>query len=617
VTCAACLLGAGVRGEQTLSSPQAPRFRSSVTNVEVDVSVIDQARQPVRGLKEYDFAVFEDGEKQPIATFAEIEVPPASPAPPGWMRTVAPDVASNIAQASRLIVLMLDDAIDSADARLAGNVRRIGRQVVDRLGAGDVAAVLFTRNDARGQDFTSDRSRLLTSIDTFDTRGSDFMTGYFSRATVGRLLSVTNSLGAVPQRQKVLIYVSPGIPDSFGPPVFGRGVRGQDALDVRARLMETMADARRANVSVYSIDPRGLDPEAAGHPNDFLMALSEGTGGFAVVNRNSFEDGVAQIFRENASYYLIGYRPTNLSPNPSFRHIDVRVYRPGLIVRAREGYTKPAVNPVTDSTSPSPQLATALRGLVPKSDLGMQVTAAPFARAGKKEAALVVVAAIRQPAPVGEGRLVEDADVLVVAFDAMGTWRGGQRMKGHLLLRPVAATQLQYEVMTRFYLKPGRYQLRFAAESAIEGKSGSVFYDVDIPDFSGPAVSLSGVVLNTVPTVASGGQEQIKSIIPIVPTARREFWSTDRATAFLRVYQGGKNPLVPVSIRARIADPSDHAMFDRSDTLAAAVFSAARGTDYRVEIPIAQLPPGLYLLTIEARLGEKAVARREVRFVRR
>jgi VWFA-related protein len=591
-------------------------FRSTVTLVEVDVSVIDQQRRPVRGLQEYDFAVFEDGVPQPIGTFAEIDVPPAGPRPTGWMRTVSPDVASNIARASRLVVIMLDDALGSADPRIARNVREIGQRIVDRLGPGDQAAVLFTRNDARAQDFTADRTRLLSAIGTFAAGGGNEMAGYFSPATIGRLLGVTAALGNTPQRQKVLIYVSPGLPSSFGPPLLGRGIRGVEAADQRGLMLQTMQDAQRANVSVYSIDPRGLDTEAEGHPNDFLQALSESTGGFAVVNRNGFDDSIAQIFRENESYYLIGYRPTNTSTDTAYRHIGVRVYRQGLVVHARDGYSKPPPAPERGVGGSSSQLTDALHAIVPRSDLGMQVTAAPFAGAGRK-AAIVVVAAVRQPAPAGGAVAVEDSEVLVTAYDTRGIWRGGQRMRAHLQLRPGSTAQVQYEVMARLDLPPGRYQLRFAGESGMEAKSGSVFYDVDVPEFSKSAVSLSGVILETAPAVPSAGWDSLAGLLPVVPTARREFWISDRATAFVRVYQRGGGTRSSVAVRARVVDATDRAVLDRSDTLAPGAFATARSADYRVEIPAAGLPPGPYLLTIEATLAGKAPARREIRFVMR
>src|SRR5262245_19543716 len=74
---------------------QTPVFRSGVELVHFDVSVIDKSRRPVRGLKESDFLIFEDGKPQNVAAFAEVDVPDTAEPPAKWMKTVSPDVRSN------------------------------------------------------------------------------------------------------------------------------------------------------------------------------------------------------------------------------------------------------------------------------------------------------------------------------------------------------------------------------------------------------------------------------------------------------------------------------------------------------------------------------------------
>ena len=47
------------------------------------------------------------------------------------------------------------------------NVKEIGRQVIDRLGPSDLAAVIFTRDNRNSQDFTADHARLLAAVNKF------------------------------------------------------------------------------------------------------------------------------------------------------------------------------------------------------------------------------------------------------------------------------------------------------------------------------------------------------------------------------------------------------------------------------------------------------------------
>ena len=73
-----------------------------------------------------------------------------------------------------------------------------------------------------------------------------------------------------------------------------------------AELHDMFVAAQRANVNIYPIDPAGLRVERS-LSVDFLKGLAEVTGGYAVVDTNDTAAGVRQIFRENGSYYLLGY----------------------------------------------------------------------------------------------------------------------------------------------------------------------------------------------------------------------------------------------------------------------------------------------------------------------
>ena len=103
------------------------------------------------------------------------------------------------------------------------------------------------------------------------------------------------------------------------------------------------------------------------------------------------------------------------------------------------------------------------------------------------------------------------------------------------------------------------------------------------------------------------------TLMPVEPTARREFSAADRVAAFLRVYQGGRLALASVTVRARILDAQNTAVLDADRTLAAALFEGHRAADYYLDLPVANLKPGPYLLTLEATMGKRR-ERRDVRF---
>ena len=92
----------------TQTPPQKPPpFRIGIDVSRVSVRVLDQNRQPVRGLTDKDFTVLINGVSQPIvAVVAENDAGPVTPTAK-WMRDVGPDVATNTLEHPRLIVLVL------------------------------------------------------------------------------------------------------------------------------------------------------------------------------------------------------------------------------------------------------------------------------------------------------------------------------------------------------------------------------------------------------------------------------------------------------------------------------------------------------------------------------
>ena len=88
------VLVSALAGQQPPSPPR-PTFRAGVDAVQLDVSVLDKERRPIRGLTAADFTVLEDGKPRAIVAFSAIELPPmpADVAVSG-ADTVPPDVSS-------------------------------------------------------------------------------------------------------------------------------------------------------------------------------------------------------------------------------------------------------------------------------------------------------------------------------------------------------------------------------------------------------------------------------------------------------------------------------------------------------------------------------------------
>ena len=611
-------------------SPQPPDpqqiFRTGVDIVRLDVSVLDRNRKPIHGLRAEDFTVLEDGRPQPVVAFAAVDIPSATPVAAEWMRAVGSDVATNQLDLRRIVVILMDDGMSAPDDGVPNAAKQIARGVIDRLGPNDLAAVVFTFR-GKAQNFTTDRRQLIAAADSFSPKATIgpgrftaaapnarapqigpplsgaplgcLMPGGGSNCLTTTLKTVAAALENTPVGRKTVVLISSGVPYKFT-------MENLDAATDLDDLRRTFSQLQRANVNVYPFDPRGLTSEGIiSDQIDSLHMFADHTGGRATVATNTPWEQVPQVFLENSSYYLLGIRPAADRSN-GFRRVRIQVARPGAEVRSRAGYF--AAAPARASAKePASELEKAFAGALPSGNLPLDVSVAPFAAIDGKQGVAIVTTGIRRP--VRDATTIEKLDVRTAAFNVGETKeRAAHRQTAEITLRPHATGERRVEVYSRLTLKPGRYEIRSAAETP--GSAGGVFVQTEIPDFSKARLSLSGLVLGF---ARSGDQDGLADMLPIVPTGAREFPRSGQIAAFVRVYQGGKDSPLPVQMRLRIVDAATQAVVDESMTFDPARFGPRRAAECPFQLPLSKLGEGEYLLTIEAAAG-KTTARREVRF---
>jgi hypothetical protein len=186
-----------------------------------------------------------------------------------------------------------------------------------------------------------------------------------------------------------------------------------------------------------------------------------------------------------------------------------------------------------------------------------------------------------------------------------------QRRVDWTLSRPGGA---RIDVLTLLELPPGRYRIRSGVHSGLLAKSGSVYEDVVVPDFSRVPLSLSGVVLTAGVTSAAASEDAVTKLLPLLPTTAREFATSDRVSGFLRVYQSSRVQPKSATVSLSVRDVSDAVVFDALETIEAARFQQGNTADYKFELPLMRLRPGPHLLTIHVTLGN-LTSERHVRFV--
>jgi VWFA-related protein len=613
---------------QPQSPDTTPVFRSGTTVVPIDVFVTDADGHPVAGLTAEDFEVREAGRVRSISTFSEVDI--AIDAPVGLPEADAaePDVATNVRPPGRTFVFALDEVAPDRALR----ARHLLRQFIDEhLGPHDMAAVALTGRGLAdsGQDFTSNRRLLLEAIDKFsggfppDPPPCPWSSN--ARELAASLRRLMEFMATIPGR-KILVYVGEklGGLDFYALQTYRGGVLTIPDTDAHAAL----AAATRGNVTVYPLDPCGLDPGVGGigaleHRMDLRM-LAQATGGFAITNTNNFTDAFTRLIQENSHYYTIGFDSGYTRRDGRFVPVDVRVKREGLQVRSRGGYVAPLGNERRpERVTGDARMATvsdALASAVPVSGIPMRVFAAPY-RAGRNVNVAVAIEIDIATVPLAErkGVLSAPMEVSYLATDDRGKVHRGRRHATTLTIQPSAADRIRRDgvrLLSEFTLPPGRYQLRMAAGTA--AIAGSAIHDLEVPDFAKEALAMSGLFLTSDHAAAVTTLAPIQPLggaLPGPPTARRDFTREETMHLFTEVYANVTRNAPPhtIVIAASLRDEGGETI-----PLATARHPSEASGTYRftAQAPLAALPAGRYVLEVEARsdLGDGAVTVRRVPF---
>ena len=650
-----------------------PTFRVQVDAVEFDAFVTDAQGNPITDLTADDFEVLEDGKAQTITSFALVNIPiERRDRPLGAPAPIEPDVQTNDRDDGRVYVIALDEVAGEQALR----TRRFLHRFFERyFAANDIAAVVFLgrTNTANTQDFTGSTRLLLQAVDTF-TGGfpdgpavtsaapvpasispppspgpaSPNQEATFAlRRSMGSFRSIVEFMAGVHGRRKALLLFSQGYPiDVFRVIDYRGGVLSLQEED----LHKAVTAATRNNVAIYPIDPRGLTADGglgesetgvSADPGErvtasitgmearqSLRALAQATGGFAVVNTNSFESAWDRIVRENSSYYVLGFSSTNERRDGRFRRLQVRVKRPGVQVRGRNGYVAPLRNERPAPPQPVPAnmsagLAAALRSPLAVTGLPLRVFAAPYKGEGR-EATVAIAVEVDASKLNLEKQGEVYAGALEVSFSSIDTRSKifpGQTFTSKLSLKPdtyARALQGGLRVLTGTRLAPGRYQLRVAASNRSTA-SGSVIYDLTVPDFGKEPLTMSGVSLTSVVSAEAltvTSQNPLADALPGPMTSTRDFAAGDTLGLYTEVYEGsGSNSPHTVDLTAELRGEDGRVLVRRTEQRSSKeLLGKSGGYGFAATLPLTDVAAGTYIIHVEARsnAGARPAVSREI-----
>ncbi len=408
------------------SRPSSPPVRVTTRLVQVNVIVHDKDGNPVTGLTKDDFVLFDQGQRQQIASFSELTNHLTA-----TNAAVAPNLFSNRSSqglgAQPPLTVIVIDAYNTyfhdvyfrppvhcgpwppCPPPLMGTIFNQVEKFISHMQPQDrVALYELADNLILLKDFTSDPDELRRVLvqgreyaeDQIFPPSKTDNANEMALHTMDGMRVIAERLATVPGR-KNLIWLSSGYP--------------YQRIITDIKMDRTAKTLGNSDLPLYAVDAHGLDapmgggggpvPRGAprgpiaggggggggggpigGHPGGFnqIRNLAEASGGRAFYNTNDMAGSIRQVIDDSSTTYLLGYYPAHDKWNGEFREIKVKVNRPGVEVRFRKGYFA-----IADSTSAPEKkaklLAEAIRSPLESTDLGLDIHVDPVDVPGARQ----------------------------------------------------------------------------------------------------------------------------------------------------------------------------------------------------------------------------------------
>jgi len=574
---------------------QQPTFRAGVKLVRVDVTVIGNGDKGVPDLTAADFEVTEDGAPQKVETAQFIRLtgqPKATDETSLTIRSRDHAEAEAARDDVRLFVVFLDDYHIERLPSITIPLRRELGRFIARLQPTDLISIVDPLTPSTNMEFTRDQGELQEIIRKFEGRMGEIFpvknaaeeaqlkSGDVSRLRAQVTLSALESdcvhLGGLREGRKTVIFISEG------PPLVLPS--GNLELDIR----QTIDAANKANVTIHTVDPRGLG--AYSRAADSLYRLANDTGGRAILNTNNFELGLREVVEDASTYYLIGYTPTRAEDDGKFHKISVKVKRSGVRVIHRSGYWAPSkkeLDAVADAAAKpkDPGVSGAMKALARTEPRGTVQGWVGFSKApdGRTQAIVTWEPAVPPP-PTPVARV----EMEVVPA-------GSKTPTGPPIVLP-AAVPGQPRPQATLVLPPGDVLARFTALAADGSAVDRWEQQVAVPNLANGPVALATprfYVASSLPEVRSIQGDQNPA-----PRALRTFRQTDRVFVDIEVYNAAGVTSLGVGAELLSADGKSLLSFP---------ITQLTGGKARIEIPVRGLGKGTYMLRVRARAGDAQV----------
>jgi VWFA-related protein len=436
----------------------------------------------------------------------------------------------------------------------------------------------------------------------------------------------------------------------------------QTGEENRSQLRAATDAANRSNVSIYTVDARGLLAEIPGgdattgaasgtsmfngnsvytqtqsreDSRETLATLASDTGGKSFFDLGDFGDAFRAVQDDGTGYYLVGYYSTDGARDGRWRNVKVSVANlpAGSHIHYREGYYAEKEFGVYTTEDRERQLEDAMSSETPVVELPVAVETAAF-RLSDTQIFVPIAAKLASSAL----QWAQKSGRRQTAFDFAAEIRVANTTRVVGALRDTITVQLdtarfaQVQQQSLLYqggiiLAPGNYTLKFLARENESGRIGTFEENLSLPAPQLDKLQLSSVLLSSqLETVHKTSEVKTQALAEdarlqsspldvegqrIVPSVTRVFTGQQMLYVFFQAYPPAKSD--PSGLRAGLVLFRNGARVNQTPMVEPAEIDPKTGTaSFRISLPLSGIAPGRYTLqavAVEAGTGQAAFAR--------